>query len=50
MWGEGDFKNVEVDDEGAGFDLEELFGSLYSMKSDGSFIAVPDAGVPIVVA
>ena len=49
MRGEGDLKDVEIDDEGTGLNHEQLFCCLYSMESDGSFVAVAYAGIPIIV-
>jgi hypothetical protein len=49
MGGEGDFQDVEIDNQSAGFNHEELFGCLDTMKCDSSFVAVADARVSIVV-
>ena len=49
MWGERHFQDIEIDNEGAGFDHEKLFGCLYSVEGDGSFVAVANAGIPIIV-
>jgi hypothetical protein len=42
-------ENVIVNYEGAGFDHKELLSGLNAMESDRSFVAVPDASIPIVV-
>ena len=47
---QGNLKDIEVDDEGTGLNLEELLGSLDAVEGDGPLVTVSDAGVPVVVA
>lgn len=42
-------QKIEVDNQGIGLDLEELLPTLDPMKSDGSFITVPNAGIPVII-
>lgn len=50
MWRKRYFQYIEIDYKGTSFDHEKLFGSLYSVESDGSFIAVANAGISIIVS
>ena len=49
MTGHRHFKDVIVDHKGVGSDHKELFGSLYSVKGYGSFIAVAYACISIII-
>lgn len=49
MRGERHLQDVVVDYQCAGLDHEELFGGLDAVEGDGSFVAVADAGVAVVV-
>lgn len=49
MRGERHLQDVVVDYQRAGLDHEELFGGLDAVEGDGSFVAVTDAGVAVVV-
>ena len=42
-------ENVVVYDEGTSFNHKELFGCLNAMESNGSFVAISDASISIVV-
>jgi hypothetical protein len=49
MVAEGYLQKVIVDDQRAGFYLEQLLAAFDAVEGDGSFVAVADAGVPVVV-
>lgn len=44
------FQNVEVDDKRTSFDLKQLLSTLNSMESYGSFIAVPNTSISVIVS
>lgn len=49
MRSKGNLQDVEINNQRTGLDHEELFGSLYAMESDGTFVAVAYARISIVV-